>query len=140
MDIERQSILANLIEALWRKRQEAVYYEIDLNEVVTGPFITSPQARYLASFIDDLFNPAIPSPNLWDGKNNHETVEVVEPGVIRVTFLTRANTKRSYIYRQGWPDIEALCKSENPDDRSEAVNRLKKLEVSKAIQVGEEKF
>jgi hypothetical protein len=49
---ERYMTLCNLFEAIWLKRQDANYYDIDLNNL---PAVTSPQARELATFVESLF-------------------------------------------------------------------------------------
>jgi len=55
-DVEaaRYMILCNLIETLWVQSDEKNYYDIDFKNL--APF-TSPQARKIATFIDDLYQP-----------------------------------------------------------------------------------
>ena len=48
----RYTTLCNLIEALWMKRNDEKYYEIDLKHL---PSITSPEARKIATFIEELY-------------------------------------------------------------------------------------
>jgi hypothetical protein len=43
--------LCNLFEALWLKRNDTDYYDIDLDNL---PPLTSPQARRLATFVFEL--------------------------------------------------------------------------------------
>lgn len=45
---ERYTIICNLIEALWFKRKDEDYYNVDLENL---PNLTSPQARKIANFI-----------------------------------------------------------------------------------------
>lgn len=45
---ERYTIICNLIEALWLKRKDEDYYNVDLQNL---PNLTSPQARKIANFI-----------------------------------------------------------------------------------------
>lgn len=45
---EQYTILCNLFEALWIKRRDKDYYDIDTDDL---PPLTSPQARKLASFV-----------------------------------------------------------------------------------------
>jgi hypothetical protein len=47
---EQYMVLCNLIEALWLKRLDADYYDVDLGNL---PEMTSPQARRVAKFIAD---------------------------------------------------------------------------------------
>jgi hypothetical protein len=49
---ERYGILCNLIEAIWLKKDDPDYYDIDLENL---PPLTSPQARKIALFIENLF-------------------------------------------------------------------------------------
>jgi hypothetical protein len=48
----RYAVLCKLIEAIWLKREDDDYYEIDLENL---PPLTSPQARKIATFIEKLF-------------------------------------------------------------------------------------
>jgi hypothetical protein len=48
---ERYMILCN-IEAIWLKRNDPDYYDVDLENL---PRLTSPQARRIATFIEELF-------------------------------------------------------------------------------------
>jgi len=48
----RYMVLCNLIEAIWAKRLDRDYYNIDLTDL---PPFTSPQARRIATFIEELF-------------------------------------------------------------------------------------
>ncbi len=50
--VDRYMILCNLIEAIWLKRADKNYYDIDLDDL---PAMTSPQARRVATFIDNLY-------------------------------------------------------------------------------------
>jgi hypothetical protein len=54
IDPARYMVLCNLIETLWFQRKDKDFYEVDFNNL--APF-TSPQARKIASFIDDLYQP-----------------------------------------------------------------------------------
>jgi hypothetical protein len=47
---EKYMIICNLIEAIWQKRKDDNYYDVDLNNL---PNLTSPQARKIATFITD---------------------------------------------------------------------------------------
>jgi hypothetical protein len=52
-EAERYMILCNLIETIWAQSSDKDYYDIDFDNLI--PF-TSPQARRIASFIDDLYH------------------------------------------------------------------------------------
>ncbi len=52
-DAMRYMQLCNLIETLWMNRRSKDYYDVDLTDLV--PF-TSPQARRIATFIDNLYH------------------------------------------------------------------------------------
>ena len=57
-EVTRYSILCNLIEAIWLQRRAKKYYDIDLDAVLAGEInLTSPQARKIATFIDELYRP-----------------------------------------------------------------------------------
>jgi hypothetical protein len=66
-----------------------------------------------------------------DGLNNYTNIEVIAPNNVRVTFDTGA----VYTYHAVPPVILALCASGELDDRTDAVNRLKKMHADKTIQV-----
>jgi hypothetical protein len=51
-EIDRYTILCNLFEAIFLKRLDKDYYNIDVENL---PSLTSPQARKLASFVESLF-------------------------------------------------------------------------------------
>jgi len=51
-DAIRYMKLCNLIETLWMNRQSKKYYDIQLDDLV---LLTSPQARRIATFIDNLY-------------------------------------------------------------------------------------
>lgn len=51
-EAERYMTLCNLIETIWARSEDEDYYDIDFDKLI--PF-TSPQARRIASFIDDLY-------------------------------------------------------------------------------------
>jgi Recombination endonuclease VII len=50
--VQRYATLCNLIEAIWIKRNDEDYYNVDLEDL---PPLTSPQARRIATFIEELF-------------------------------------------------------------------------------------
>lgn len=47
---EKYTTICNLIEALWIKRKDEDYYNVDVENL---PNLTSPQARKIANFIMD---------------------------------------------------------------------------------------
>ena len=44
--------VCNLIETLWAQRLEDNYYDVDFDDLLP---MTSPQARKIAGFVDDLY-------------------------------------------------------------------------------------